>query len=993
VQSSMLNVRKSTIFSPNIILMILFFFSGFSALVYQIIWFRKFSLVFGVDVFALATVLSAFMGGLALGNFVFGRLADKLPNTLQLFALLEFGIGIFALAFPVLFNGLTSVYAHLYHVFSPPFYEAQIMRFLLAFFLLLVPTTLMGGTLPVLSKFTVKTIHNLGWNVGALYFANNLGALLGCFMAGFFLIVHLGLSGSLILAASINLGNACVVFSLQKWLNKNQDSVAEKKATDDGSIGIQDSYSYPAWLIRLVLWCFAIEGFAALAYEVFWTRILLGFSYDKGVYFTTVIIMSFIFGLALGSILVARWIDHQKKLIKIFGLVEFFIGLFSILILPLFSFIAQWLVRSRFSYGEDWWRTLGSEYLAFFAAMIIPTTLMGMTFPIVSKICTPYLKNLGRRIGWIGSLDTVGSILGSFVAGFILIPALGVVTASVLVALLNLIIGIFFIMSNPQEQIKNRLVTSGVCFLAILISLAFVPKKHYFKYWQTSNAGDRLLFYKEGASATVAVPQHPDGIKVLAIDGAVTAFAEYGDIRVHKMLGYLPFLLRPQSQNSLVIGLGMGITAESLVQPHPMSQVRCVELCPEVADAAEKCFAQENKNILHNAQLDLVFDDGRSHLMITTQKYDIITSNAIHVRHSGNIYTQDFYSLCREKLSPSGVMCQWMSTNWITRSEFKSLLQSFILVFPHSYLWCVNPGHILLIGSVAPVQIDFQKFSDHFIQNKVKNDLSEVHLDNPYTFLSQYVCDINRLSEYVNATPPHTDDKPIVEYSRVVSKAQNPDIIEDIIDFKVTVPDFITNIDSVQVEQLKRYNHAESCYLRAMLSHFYPDRGSDAVRLLRDAIASVPDDYHYREELASLYYNQGNYALAIAEMEKAVCLRPTSAADYEHLAMIYLDSGDMERAQNAFLHAIELSPENPLPHYHLASIYSNQKKYDLAEKELNTIIKDYPDFAGSYYNLAIVYLLQEQYNKAARYMEQCLTRDRTFRDAEQVLKRIYKKIY
>ncbi len=972
--------------TTTLLLLLTCFLSGFSALVFQIIWMRKFGLLFGVNVFAVTTVLTAFMAGLALGSLYFGRRVDRTKNPLTLFALLQTGIGLFGLAFPLLFSGLTRFSAFFFQHVSAGFYPAMLLRFFFAFLFLLVPTTLMGGTLPVLSKYMVKSLQNIGWRIGHLYSLNNLGALLGCFAAGFVFIQALGLTVSLMIASVVSLFSAAIVFGVVRMDRYNKSAL-----NTESQVISENTPQYSRRILRIVLWAFAIEGFTTLAYEVIWTRILLGFSYDKSVYFYTTVVLTFLFGLFFGSLIIARWIDRKKNLLAIFAGLEIAIGLSAVIMLPVFTAVTGKLVDARAAYGENWWRFLGMEYFYYFIAMLLPTVLMGMTFPVVGKICTNSLQQLGRRIGKIGYLDTVGSIFGSFTAGFIFIPVLGVVKAALLTALLNVLIGLVLLVFHPVYKVRTKMTAGILTAVVFVFFTAFVPREQYFKYWQTRKPGDRLLFYHEGPGATVAVPQHPDGIKVLAIDGAVTAFADFGDTRVHKVLGYLPLLLHPAPRNALVIGLGMGVTAQSLIQPY-MEHVDCVEICAGVEQAADEAFAAENKNVPEHTKFNILIEDGRSFLLLTDKKYDIITSNAIHVRHSGNIYTSDFYRICRERLTSGGIMCQWMSTNWLTETEYKSLVKAFIDVFPHVSYWCVNPGHVLLIGSSGSPVIKMDDWTEKFAGAKLQADLGAVNLANVYSFLAQYICRKAKLAAYVNGIEPHTDDHPVAEFSRVVSKAQNPGIIDALVLLKgpataLTAPD----VTARQRDRIEEYALAETAYLKAMLAYYFGRDVKKATFLLNQAVEKVPHDYRFHEELASMYYNYRMYDYAIHEMNKVLEIFPESAIEHEHIAMIYMDTGNLEKAKNHFLTAVELAPENPLPHYHLARIFVEEKNFERAIRELEAVIRDYPDYTGSYIYLAQIYIERKKRQNAIDILQLCLERHPGNREAAELLDRLYKK--
>ena len=843
------------------ILLALFFFSGASALIYQVVWVRMFSLVFGITVFAVSTVLTAFMAGLALGSLYFGRLVDRRGNPVRLFGFLQIGIGLFGLSFPFLLEGLNHLHVEIQRHAAMGFYPGSLLRFALCFLLLLIPTTLMGGTLPVLSKFFVSRLKRLGWDIGRLYSINNLGAVIGVFLATFFLMRAIGVRATINLAAAINLAVGCVALLVAGGLPAAEPAAAQREDEMEpvmGQSGAEEgAQQYPRFVLYLALWAFAIEGFAALSYEVVWSRILLVASTHKSVYFFGVIVITFIFGLSLGSIIVAKFIDRKKDLLTLFGLVEIAIGVGGMLVLRAFAILPVSLSRLRMSPGTSWWTSIFGESLLFFLTMLIPATLMGMTFPIVGKIYTTNIKRLGRRIGEIGCLDTVGSIFGSFVAGFVMIPFMGVLGAAIATALLNLAVGAALIFTHPfigaRAKLETALLLGCIGFGAHFVIPSGVDIRHY----QMAMPGDKVLYYKEGTSATVTVPQRRDGMKSLAINGAVTAWAEFGDVRVHRMLGYLPLLLQENPRNALVVGLGMGVTAQSLLQPG-MEEVECVEISPEVVEACGRCFSDLNHNVLSEPRLRLTVDDGRHRLLVTDKKYDIITTNAVHPRLSPNLYTKDFYELCKARLTEDGVMCQWLPTNWMTEEDYRMLIRSFTHAFPHTSLWLINEYHTILVGAPSKLEIDFGRLTRKLEEEKCKSDLSQVALQDPFALLGQYVCDEDTLREYVAQAPLNSDDHPYVEFSTVMDFGPNRFVLESILAMNGGVYDLLRNTggsseESAQVKQeLSRYSTSLKLLVRAGLYLWCSgdesgrSRWDRAVRWVEYAVSANPDDQYAR---------------------------------------------------------------------------------------------------------------------------------------------------
>lgn len=791
---------------PKAVLVIVLFLSGVSALVYQIIWIRKFGLVFGVDVYTMATVLTAFMGGLAIGSLIFGRLVDRINNPLLLFMLLEFGIGLFAVIFPFTFKGLISLYIPIIQKWGLTEYSAQLIKFIFSVIYLLIPTTLMGGTLPVIFKFFVKHLNNLGWHISTLFTINNLGAVAGCFLAGFILIKSFGLNTSLYIAASLNLINAMAVFLVS---SSRPEKISIVKTEDFSSVKTGQSNSLTKPLLNLVLWVFAIEGFTTLAFEVIWTRIFIGFSYDKTTYFSSVIVLSVIFGLSLGSITVSRLVDRRKNLVGILAALEILIGLISMLMLILFSKISLQLNLHR-SVFEPWIKIIGKEYLLFFLFLLIPAALTGMVYPIVSKLYTDNIDKLGKRMGMIGFLDNIGSVLGSFMAGFIFIPFLGVVRSFTIVVVINIVLGVLLILFSNALNKRIRVISLAITLPATFILMLNAPAKRYFSWWDKSkyelwsNFVEKIPFYYEGVDGTVTLRQYYNYIG-LNINGHNTAYTSLKDQIVNRMLGYVPYMVHPDPERALVIGFGLGFTVESLIQPK-IKTVDVAEICSGVIKSG-LVMNDWNNEALKNPKVHAYLEDGRELLFRTKEKYDIITSNAVHPRLSNNIYTQDFYELCSEKMNKGGIMCQWATPNWLNEREFKAQVKAFINAFNFVQLWYINEYTIILIGSDEKIKIDYQLISERFKDEKVKSDLLNINMTQPFEFVAQYSMGKDDLVKYCSDTPSNTDDFPLVEFSKTVNLAPDTCALRFVYDTpdNYGVIDFGLNIaDSLKNDLLKK---------------------------------------------------------------------------------------------------------------------------------------------------------------------------------------------
>ncbi|MFC1874451.1 fused MFS/spermidine synthase, partial [Chloroflexota bacterium] len=729
--------------SLPLIIVVLFFFSGACGLICEVVWMRMLTLVFGATAFATSTILASFFAGLALGSFYFGKVIDRGRNPLKTYALLEAGIGVFAFLMPLIFSGLETLYVGISQHFNISFYLFSLIRFILSFLVLLIPATLMGGTLPVISKFIVRRPERLGWNIGKLYSINTFGAVVGCFSAGFLLIVILGVKESAYLAGVINLLIAGTVFALN-WGLRTSATVASnqtksKKEQAENIIG-----AYNSKIARLALWVAGVSGFCALAYEVFFTRALV-FLLDNTTHAFTTMLVTFLVGIATGSFIIARFVDTIRKPLALLGLIEVLIGLFAILSLPVFGALGAAIENVAVSVDGNvtYWQWTGMRFTRSLSTMLVPTFLMGMTFPLVSKIYAKNLKMVGNAIGNVFSVNTIGGVFGSIIAGFVLVPLIGVHQGIILIASINVVIGGILILYDPLMEYKSKLkamVPLGLSFTIVAVIFLTVGE-----FTLTSGAERmrtaEILYYKEGIGATVKVYKDELGDKALSIDGFRVAGTSRELQDIQKALGHLPLLMSKATSPSVnIIGFGSGSTSWAVTQ-YAVKEVDCVELVPAVADAA-RWFPEINHGVLNTPDFNLIIGDGRNYSLMATKKYDVISIDATSPKSAGNgsLYTLEFYELLENSLKKDGLVAQWLPFHLMSAEEVKMIAQTFQVVFPHSTLW-FTPARMyaVLIGTQEKLEIDFQALSDKLEMKNIKQDLQTVNVTDPFDILNCFI--------------------------------------------------------------------------------------------------------------------------------------------------------------------------------------------------------------------------------------------------------------
>ena len=929
------------------IVWLIFILSGASGLIYQVIWMRQLTLIFGSTVFATSTVLTAFMAGLALGSYYFGRKIDESAQSpLRIYALLEAGIGAFCLVWPLILAALSALYVLIHRNVTSEFYTLSLIRFLLTFGVILIPSTLMGGTLPVLTRFFVKRLEHLGTNIGILYALNTFGAVVGTVAAGFFLIEALGIRWTLGIGIAINFGVAAIALALVQQVSRTE---ADEPPEETRQAESEDIPAVPER--RLVLWAIGVSGFCALAYEVLWTRIMVFFLGSTTYAFATML-AAFLFGIALGSMVLSRWVDRIKRPIAVFGAVQLGTGLFALILMPAFEELygMSQAFQSTFGASRFW------AFFSCFLVMCLPTLLMGASFPLVTKIYTGSARRLGRSIGNVYAVNTVGSILGAFCAGFILIPLLGIRPSIVLTVALNTSIGGILVLRDGRFTEAGRALLQGIGIgfpvlnaglagiLLLTLNQPFFLKSAIFK---TQRPGDTLVEYNEEVDATVTTLKDDEGVYRLYVDTNQAADASRWDSPSHRVIAHLPLLLHPRPKRALVVGFGMGLTSHSITQ-HGV-RVDAIELSRGVLSAAQKHFTHVNGNVFENPQFSYKLNDGRNHILMTQTKYDMISTGIIHPlvsAGSSNIYTADFYRLCRRILTEDGIMCQWVPLHRLPEAHYKMIVRTFIEVFPQTTLWYkYTPDFVILIGTQSPLRIDYKNFIARAQIASIREGLAADDLDG-MSLLDSFMMGPDAVRTYAGSGPIHTDNRPRLEFFRgadlVGTTTQN---VKGMSEHREGVLPYLENYGMTLAEK-RGVREKLNTYFRA------------TQRLIRGQIA----------------YASGQYQNAAALMNDAVVLNPLDETIRYNFGVVagLIREGEQEELRQIEKQVQQTMAQNPddlQGHLHLATLYEMQGELGKATRELEELLRRDPRRVDVYFLLGPLYERQDRYADALRTYE------------------------
>lgn len=943
-----------------ILVLTLFVLSGATGLVYETIWTRMLTLVFGNTVHAASTVVAAFMGGLAIGSFYFGRLADRRKDVLRIYGLLECGVAIFALCMPFILDGLNIVYGHLFRAFGEqpaPFFVA---RFILSFILLLPPTILMGATLPVLTRFFVRQRGRLGKQVAGLYALNTLGATAGCFLAGFFLVEKLGVTASNYATAATSLViAACILLLARRIGSERGGSVHSEREEPTESRSAADSvpatggYSPP--LRRLILVCIALVGFTSLGYEVLWMRVII-YVVTATTEAFAIVLTTFLAGIALGSLLVARWVDRWRRLLTLFGLIEIAIGFAVIASIPLLGNLYELSGMVSRLVQVDFWGLTAMKFMTTVIVIIIPTLLMGAAFPVATNGFIRSVGGVGRGVGSLYALNTVGAVCGSLAAGFLILPAMGAQMGLMFFALLNLIVGVVLWAAEPGRRIAGTVGCAAVAATGFIIGLVFIPEHTFHRLFNHARSQTEMIYCSEGVTATVTVHRFPpgtnfqDNLRVICTTGEDVAGSDYM-LRTTQMLqGHLPLLMMKPGPRAMQVGFGSGETVRVLLL-EGASKLDVAEICPGLVRAAP-LFADINKRAWEDPRVRIIFMDAKNYALLTGETYDIILNDSIHPRVSGNasLYTVDYFEDCRKHIAPGGLMSSWFPVYGMRPEELRMIIKSFQTVFPHATLWMAHNvvnRHAQLLAPVddVPLRIDYRDFRERILAPHIQEDLAVVDLNDPDFFISSLVMDEHALREFTEGAEVNSDEHPLLEYGVPKFIANDElawaDILESMIPTRSDVRNLLVNLPEDPEERealdarLGSYYESNKYVARAMVKGLRGDPTSrqefdrayeicpehPAVRIARERRDSQlsrlkqmaqekPSDPEALSRLGHAYWRSDRLEEAAATMERAARFDPENAQISRWLGDIRRAGGEYEKGAAAYRRTLELRPGN-----------------------------------------------------------------------------------
>jgi len=758
---------------------LLFFFSGATGLVYELLWVRILYQAFGSTIQSITTVVAAYMGGLGLGAWLLGRKADRHERPAALYGWLEIAIGVFGLASPFVLSLAHRVYIGTAGTLALGGVASVTLRFGLAALVLLVPTTLMGGTLPALTKgFMGVERDRLQTSLGRLYALNTLGAVVGTALAGFFLIERVGIRPSLYATAALNLTLGAAALALARPLDPSPAPPSPTARPPDRTR-------------RVALALLAVTAFASLLDEIAWTRVLV-MVVGGSTYAFTLVLLVFLLGIGLGSAIVARRSPARPPPVADAALAQGITGAGAALLLAFFGALPLYVISVFQHPGFGATERLGLLGLAVGAVVLIPAVGMGLSFPLLADLAAPRDAARGADVGAAYALNTLGSIAGAVLTGFVLVVTLGTETTLRLGLVINgvaaLVLAALAARGVAEGSAEHRalrlrvLAAGGLGSIALgaavgaagwssrLIDLgptiyARDPMSPAARQAFLAHRGARQLAFHEGWNATVSVWEGISG-RTLRVNGKVDA-SDQGDMDTQIMLGLAPAAARPEPTSALVIGFGSGVTTRVLADVPGMRRVRVVEIEPAVLSVSG-LFAGVNDSVLARPAVSAVADDARSALQLRRDLFDVIVSEPSNPWVAGvaTLYTPEFFQIVRSRLVDGGVFSQWVQLYQLPLPIVAGIVRNVRAVFPHVEVWFSSSLDLMILASDRPLRYDRAWIGRLLAPGTALGGLSRewLGIDSVGDHFGRHLLDENGVAQLAErGTLTHRDDRPELE--------------------------------------------------------------------------------------------------------------------------------------------------------------------------------------------------------------------------------------
>ncbi len=754
-------------------IMLCFFLSGAAGLIYQVAWGKALGLIYGHTVYAIATVLAVFMGGLALGSAWLGRWSEHRAKCVAVYGWVELGVAASGALSLAGLAGVRAMYLASYHVVAGSMAALLVLRFAGAAVVLFLPTFLMGGTLPILVRGLTRSSAELGARIGRLYWVNTAGAVAGTLAAGFLILPAIGLRWTVAVAVVLNVLAGVTALALSRFAGE----VARAATQGASPAAAVDSPAQPvAWLLA----AFGAVGATAMAYEIGWTR-LLATLLGSSTYAFTLMLATFLAGIVLGSLLFEIWLRRAGGVHpNTFARTQTLTALAALLFLVFFQQLPRVVPPLLRATHESFGGLVLAQMVTCALAMLPAAIVFGFNFPAVTLLLAGGNRSSQGHAAAVGrayAANTLGAIAGATATGFWLVPRLGSFRVVALAAAVNLLLAVLLEwFSAPRRRAAaaaNAALLAAVA--AVLWTGAFYnqPLAHFSTvlYWNLrednlslaeSAATVDVVFAEDGLNASIAVTRTDDYLG-LRTNGKVDASTR--DVVTQRMVGHLGALDHPAPRRVLVIGFGSGMSVATVALYPEVERIDCVEIEPAVIRAAPY-LERLNRGVLRDPRLHVILDDARNYLLTTRATYDLIISEPSNPWIAGvaTLFTEEYYRAARARLAPGGIFVQWVQAYSLYPEDLRMVLSTFVPQFPQVTLWRGDAPDLILVAHTEPVPLRLDRIRGLWDNDVLRDDYETLGLRQPEGLLAFYLLDDRALRRLASATRRNTDDHTRLEY-------------------------------------------------------------------------------------------------------------------------------------------------------------------------------------------------------------------------------------
>ncbi len=749
------------------LLLALFVGSGAAALIYQIVWFQLLQLVIGSSAISLGILLGTFMGGMCIGSLGLARVISARHHPLRVYALLELGIA----AFGILVLYLIPWIAGAYMLVGGRGADGIFFRSVLCAICLLPPTVLMGATLPAISRWVHSTPSGVAW-LGYFYGGNTAGAVLGCLLAGFFLLRVYDMPTATWVAVALNIAVAAVGLALAAATRY----VPTEKARPGAGIPTAGGH-------RAVYFATALSGMTALGAEVIWTRelsLLLGGT----TYTFSIILAVFLIGIGLGSSVASLWSRSWVRPRLALGICQLLlVGGIAWSAFAISQSLPYWPVLPEIVSSP--WVMFQLDLVRCVYAILPAACLWGASFPLALAAVASEQKDTARLVGGVYAANTLGAIIGALLFSILLLPLFGTHGSQRLMILLATL-SAALVLAPMARSPRGLLALAAAGLLAVSLSRTIVPipfEMIAFGRQTAVRLGTVTELYRgEGMNSSIGVSGATDrsGVRSFHVAGKIEASSAVSDMRLQLQLGNLPALLHPRPASVLVVGFGAGVTAGSFIPYPELSRLVVCEIEPLIPTIVSRFFATENQGVADDPRVEIVFDDARHFIRTTDEKFDVITSDPIHpwVKGAASLYTREYFEQVKARLKPGGIVTQWVPLYESSPAVIKSEIATFLEVFPNATVWGNPIGGIgydvVLLGSADPVTIDIDAIDTRLTgasHARVLAALSAVGFASAHELLATFSGSARDLAPWLADAEINTDRNLRLQYLAGMSSA------------------------------------------------------------------------------------------------------------------------------------------------------------------------------------------------------------------------------